>query len=428
MLFFVVFGLLSPFLVITSVDSQINYPLVQEGALSGKEIHDVSGPIGDTIGGLVNPFIALAAVIVTGLAFYMQYQANYQAREQFYEGLAEQRKQFEKSLQHQREQFDLESYMETARYQEMRDTQDRIEKIQSFERQFYELLRLHKENVNELSIGLDKMSASSGKTVKSRRVFLLFSLELRFTYELISKIYKYYYPKYRISFDVKIFKISYFVFFEGISVFNKIDSHDLAVQFLLKEKFIVFLKKSLLEFYSNYNPKLEIQILKDSSLDPPKLVAEQQFIFLPFVGQSSRLGHYFRHLFFILKFVSEKDEHLISYSLKRYYLRVLRNQLNNDEQIMLFYNWFSGYGKSWEQIDTNMRMARKGNYFFTDYRIIHNIDENKLIKGIQLKKIFARKEYKDFRYEANRKKEDILFEIHGYQSSLSEDRNQRRNK
>ena len=35
-----------------------------------------TGQIGDTIGGLINPFIALAGVIVTFLAFYMQVRAN----------------------------------------------------------------------------------------------------------------------------------------------------------------------------------------------------------------------------------------------------------------------------------------------------------------------------------------------------------------
>ncbi|PSR52377.1 hypothetical protein AHMF7605_01975 [Adhaeribacter arboris] len=35
-----------------------------------------TGPIGDTIGGLMNPFIALAGVFITFLAFYMQLKAN----------------------------------------------------------------------------------------------------------------------------------------------------------------------------------------------------------------------------------------------------------------------------------------------------------------------------------------------------------------
>lgn len=43
---------------------------------TGKFIFSNTGQIGDTIGGLMNPFIAIAGVIVTGLAFYMQYLAN----------------------------------------------------------------------------------------------------------------------------------------------------------------------------------------------------------------------------------------------------------------------------------------------------------------------------------------------------------------
>jgi len=42
-----------------------------------------TGQIGDTIGGLMNPFIAIGGVIMTFLAFYMQLRANQIQREQF---------------------------------------------------------------------------------------------------------------------------------------------------------------------------------------------------------------------------------------------------------------------------------------------------------------------------------------------------------
>lgn len=42
-----------------------------------------TGQIGDTIGGLMNPFIALAGILVTFLAFYMQLKANKIQVEQF---------------------------------------------------------------------------------------------------------------------------------------------------------------------------------------------------------------------------------------------------------------------------------------------------------------------------------------------------------
>lgn len=46
-----------------------------------------TGPIGDTIGGIINPFIALAGVLLTFLAFYMQIKANQIQITQFKEGL-----------------------------------------------------------------------------------------------------------------------------------------------------------------------------------------------------------------------------------------------------------------------------------------------------------------------------------------------------
>lgn len=39
-----------------------------------------TGPIGDTIGGIMGPFIAIVAAILTFLAFWVQYKANEQLR------------------------------------------------------------------------------------------------------------------------------------------------------------------------------------------------------------------------------------------------------------------------------------------------------------------------------------------------------------
>jgi hypothetical protein len=49
-----------------------------------------TGPIGDTIGGLMNPFITLAGVFITFLAFYMQFRANNIQIKQFNENQKEQ--------------------------------------------------------------------------------------------------------------------------------------------------------------------------------------------------------------------------------------------------------------------------------------------------------------------------------------------------
>ena len=73
---------------------------------------DSIGTIGDAVGGILNPVIAIGAALLTFLAFYIQYQANRQVQEQF--------------------------------------------KVQQFESQFYEMLRLHKENVNSLYLTTKK--------------------------------------------------------------------------------------------------------------------------------------------------------------------------------------------------------------------------------------------------------------------------------
>ena len=46
-----------------------------------------TGPIGDTLGGIMNPFIALVGILLTFLAFYMQIKANQIQKQLFLDGL-----------------------------------------------------------------------------------------------------------------------------------------------------------------------------------------------------------------------------------------------------------------------------------------------------------------------------------------------------
>jgi hypothetical protein len=66
----------------------------------------------------------------------------------------------------------------------------------------------------------------------------------------------------------------------------------------------------------------------------------------------------------MVKFVAYSDA-ITDYKSKMKYLKILRAQLSNHEQILLFYNWLStGYGGDWENEE---------NKFFTEYKIIHNL-------------------------------------------------------
>lgn len=254
-----------------------------------------TGVIGDTIGGIMNPFISIAAVIVMGLAFYAQYRANDMVRKQF--------------------------------------------ELQKFENQFYEMLRLHKENVNEMEIG-----RKDGKgIIKGREVFFEMKKEILVALCVVGCKIK------RVEDIGKVYKI----FFWGINP----KSDDEIEKKLLKDI------QDLKVYNENKGEKVDIELeLKMMVGLLGKIENDCKINFLE--GHHSFLGHYYRHLFHTVKFVVNQKNDLVSEEQKINYLRVLRAQLSNDEQEMLFYNWLSGYGKDWEN-DTN--------HFFTKYKMIHNL-------------------------------------------------------
>lgn len=236
---------------------------------------DKTSYAGSTIGGIATPIISIVAVIVTGLAFYMQYQANEMVRQQF--------------------------------------------ERQKFENQFYERLRLHKENVNEMEIEIKYgCIIEKNKTIKGRTAF----------YKILEKLEQ------------------------------EIKSND---NFNSREE---FQKKIYLKFYDKYG---------------------------------RYISHYFRHLYHTVKFVV--NEKAIEKEDKKAYLQILRAQMSNDEQKLLFYNWLApGYGGDWEN---------KTNSFFTEHKMLHNLWHDKLVKN----KLINRKLEQLVRKHNRLGREEKLFEI-----------------
>ncbi|SIO33385.1 Putative phage abortive infection protein [Chryseobacterium scophthalmum] len=269
--------------------------------ISNKRILDAN-EFGDYFGGIMNPIIGLSAAFITFLAFYIQFVANKQITNQF--------------------------------------------KVQQFESHFYEMLRLHKENVNEIQIeqttlvsnrtsaGVHINWTKSYNEIKGRDVFIYFSNELEIAYKTILKI----------NFDKEIaFDEAYKTFFNGLEKEDKFFNELLAIKNIHKTEFIDRTVKT-----------------KQSSNEIDGITIKSTFPL--FEGHENNLGHYYRHLYHTVKFVVNYDNKIIDYTNKRKYLQLLRAQLSNFEQVMLFYNWVSGYGKAWED-----------NKFFSDYRMIHNL-------------------------------------------------------
>ncbi|MCF6130890.1 putative phage abortive infection protein [Flavobacterium wongokense] len=258
---------------------------------------DATGLIGDTMGGVMNPFIAIAAALLTFLAFWIQYKANEQQKK------------------------DL--------------------RIERFENKFYELLKIHRDNVNEVAIG---------QTLTGRKAFISMFNELKFTYYVVNKFTHFYNSLNRqhpINDDIA-YNVSYLIFFFGIG-----KNSSMIVKDLLGEDYD--------EYFGAVERQISIyqlfwEIERDCKRDL-EITTDQEEIFTldlrykPCNGQMSKLSHYVRHLFQLVKFVDDAEDNIFSYDQKYDYIASIRSQLSAHEQLLLFYNAVSVLGKPW--IDNN---------------------------------------------------------------------------
>lgn len=320
----IISGLLFVIVFLVILGLTLDYALYD---LSKAEDYEKLGPFGDYIGGLLNPLISVFAVFAAGFAFYAQYQANKQVQEQF--------------------------------------------KIQQFESQFYEMLRLYKESVNEMKItGYDSVTqeklsekkitetirSHNTKMIEGRKVFVSMVIELICCYEFLELIN----DKWKVKYEKNdLLKLAYRILFFG-SNSDLIMSNELKIEngFIkeVKKEFKKHRKRhrdsySRKNVFPGLNKKIELYIK-----------------YSPFTGHENRLGHYYRHLYGTVRFVVDKEkEGLIDYKKSRDYLKILRAQMSNDEQLMLYYNYIIGFGRDWEN---------EG--YLTKYRMLHNLPINKV--------------------------------------------------
>lgn len=89
-----------------------------------------------------------------------------------------------------------------------------------------------------------------------------------------------------------------------------------------------------------------------------------------YLGHQQNLGHYFRYVYNILKYVSEPSNDIPEQDQHRY-RAILQAQMSNDEMGLLFYNVLSTHGR-----------ARDGQYRFLgwldDYGLLENMDAQSL--------------------------------------------------
>lgn len=289
--------------------------------------YTTTGEIGDTIGGISAPFIGILSAILTFLAFYMQYQAN-----------VEQREQFNAELKRQ--------HSENAE-------QEKTWRIERFENKYYELIRLHKENVNEIQIGHGDWG------VANRKAFVSMFYELKYTFYACKAKYDQYLSDGTLTehyTDARLLRLAYIFFYAGIGPNSDIvtSSMNLNPSSQFNDNFFRRVRSDLF----NMREANAYSVYRDEDNNEVHMTSK----YGPWGGHQSRLGHYYRHLFQTVKFVVGQDETLIALGVKSDYLRTLRAQLGDFEQLMLYYNALADFGTDWIT-----------NGFFTTFKMIHNM-------------------------------------------------------
>lgn len=309
---------------------------------------------------IMNPFIAIAAAIITFAAFWVQYKANMDLRE-------------EAKKDREQAKIDREDNQEERVKAEKRNRKQQIIN------RFYEMLQIHRENVKELEWNQqihyekdDRSFREENECIqkRGRQIFFYYLLEFDFIYLIIRGLY----PELGIKEKVKK---AYNIFYKNVYD----DRFDFKKRAILRK----FFQNSEYRFsgaISNISNIFGKNIINKDDLN--QLISNKDYFELQplFKGHFDELNNYYRHLFLTVKTIANENKKKLknkenkddlSYEEKRDLLRILRAQLTNTEQIMLFYNWFSENGRSWEQDDLN------GNHFFTEYHMIHNIMPRRML-------------------------------------------------
>jgi len=307
-----------------------------------------------------------------------------------------------------------------------------------FESKFFELLKLHRDNVTELSYTKDGPTEYRNREV-IKVIFEEFWECLK-EVRLLSKSKSpaLYMTRHHITFLLSIknkinpsmdlvelaqIDIAYSVVFFGLEAEGEIVLRDRFRHRYRGEYFYPLLKllrlkpkRSNTQLYRqwdviiNSDRKSLVQFIKqyyeDTDSPQSQLIINTKKIFSNLVyekyygGHHYRLGHYLRHLFQSYKYLNEQT--IIDEPLKYFYGKTLRAQLSTYEQFLIFINSLSTLGMNWEFTyepnphDLSVKQLQKtGRYdvgIITRYNLLKNLPGNHYF-GISYRKYYPNIEY-----------------------------------
>lgn len=345
--------------------------------------YTVSGQFGDFFGGVAGTFFALSGTLLIYLNF------------------REQRKQNE---------------------------------VSSFESSFFEMLRLHRENISELRY----LKHKGGRDVvyENRQVFREISKEFIDCYREVKRfsnskrLEDYLLPQYLTklksiglgsevkidAIELVIIDLAYMIVFfglgeEGEQLIKQSARRKYNPQYYFKLLYFIKLKpkranavhwdnwgelKSLKE--KDFHEALSILYVDRNDLTQLRTDNATAGLFLNVLkyekyygGHQFRLGHYFRHLYQSYKFLDSSD--FLSDAQKKHYGKMFRAQLSTYEQALLFINSLSWQGMKWGIMAEVVNSSKAGDVdarrsdYIARYELIKNLPGAHM-SGIKYKRYY----------------------------------------
>lgn len=330
------------------------------------------GYVGQGISGFILPFIGLIGALLTFAAFYVQYKANQKIQEQF--KVQQSSDHFYKMLDlHLKnvDQFNIKSYAKSYYETGLWD-------VESSKGVLHQAIEPRSKELQEIILGKGqkKITIKPNKQFEIEKNLILgkncFILMLKDLHYCIEKCVEYnndLITVLRLS-NSDILNLAYRIFFWGTNS-NHIyppntnsKSVDIINDKLHQKRLLIRRKRGeLTSFkYKTHNPQ------RDN---------EHEFRFVPFSGHSTRLAHYYRHLYQTAKHIHQSSEFKKSEFIGNenidYRFNTLRAQLSNEEQLLLYYNYLIGFGGKWDKRYDDFKLGSSEFLFLTKYKMIHNI-------------------------------------------------------
>lgn len=296
-----------------------------------------TGQIGDTIGGTMGPFIAIIAALLTFIAFWAQFEANKELIKE------NRRNHFENRFYKM-----LDMHLDSVEY--LRTSAENVTDS-VFRKWSEDIVNSYNDLMTEADFGgflFDIRAAYKDEPTQSS--FLSFVKELEDSITKRQKV---------------MFEIVYSCFFLGGTSSIKYGDQEQSDNI-----------RELAGLFSAYL----------STKYSRKVVS--------FPEMNEVLGRYYRHLFQIVKYVDGQDDTLFEgKNWKEDYIGLLRSQMSDYEQVLLYYYSQSSVGSAWDE-----------NHYIEKYQLIKNIPFASIYGGAGIPPI---ERYKDEINEA--KSQGMMF-------------------